>query len=145
MIMHDPNCGELSWQKSSDDYTHQSIARQHVGPMSIYCDGVGCHVLCLRLGILHCGSTMVKIPLLQAGTVFIWPQLFKSDVLPQLTNTWSGWPVAIKDDWGMLGKALGKYGPQPTTREKLLTKLQIQWAQTSQQTIHKLFRSMRKR
>ena len=35
-------------------------------------------------------------------------------------------PVAIKDDWGMLGKALGKDGPQRTTREKLLTKLQIQ-------------------
>ena len=33
--------------------------------------------------------------------------------------------VAIKDDWGMSGKALAKVEPHPT-RGKLLTKLQIQ-------------------
>ena len=43
----------------------------------------------------------------------------------------------------MLGRALAKMKPHPTTREKLLTKLQIQWAQISQQVIQKLFRSLR--
>ena len=86
-----------------------------------------------------CGSTLVKV-----GTVvIIWPQLFKSDVKPQQTNTWSGWPVVIKDDWGMLGRALAKVKPRPTIREILLTKLQIQWAQIGQQAIQNLFRSMR--
>ena len=32
-----------------------------------------------------CGSTLVKVPLLQAGTVVIWPQMFKSDVKPKQT------------------------------------------------------------
>ena len=27
-----------------------------------------------------CGSTLAKVPLLQAGTVAIWPQMFKTDV-----------------------------------------------------------------
>ena len=43
----------------------------------------------------------------------------------------------------MLGRALAKVEPHPTTTEKLLTKLQIQWAQISQQVIQKLFRSLR--
>ena len=30
-----------------------------------------------------CGSTLVKVPLLQAGTVAIWPQMFKSYVKPK--------------------------------------------------------------
>ena len=64
------------------------------------------------------GSTLVKIPLLQAGTVVIWPQLFTSDVKPQQTDTWGSWAVAIKDDLGMLGRTLAKVEPQPTTREK---------------------------
>ena len=34
--------------------------------------------------------------------------------------------LSFKDDWGMLGRALAKVEPHPTTREKLLTKLQIQ-------------------
>ena len=33
-----------------------------------------------------CGSTLVKIPLLQADTVVIWPQMFKSDIKPKQTN-----------------------------------------------------------
>ena len=33
-----------------------------------------------------CGSTLVKVPLLQAGTVAIWPQMFQSDVKPKQTN-----------------------------------------------------------
>ena len=33
------------------DVPHQWIAQRQVGPVSVYCDGVGCHVLCLRHGI----------------------------------------------------------------------------------------------
>ena len=33
------------------DVPHQWIAQRQVGPMSVYCDGVGCHVLCLWHGI----------------------------------------------------------------------------------------------
>ena len=34
-----------------------------------------------------CGSTLVKEPLLQAGTIVILPQMFKSNVKPQQTKT----------------------------------------------------------
>ena len=44
---------------------------------------------CVRgLSFLFC-NTLVKVPLLQAGTVVIWTQMFKSDVYyykPQQTN-----------------------------------------------------------
>ena len=30
---------------------HQWIAQRQVGPVSVYCDGLGCHVLCLPHGI----------------------------------------------------------------------------------------------
>ena len=63
------------------DVPHQWIAQRQVGPASVYCDGVGCHVLCLRHDISVCGSTLVKVPLLQAGTVAIWPQMFQSVVI----------------------------------------------------------------
>ena len=33
------------------DFPHQLIAQRQVGAVSVYCDGVGCHVLCLRHGI----------------------------------------------------------------------------------------------
>ena len=33
------------------DVPHQWIAQRQVGPVSVYCDCVGCHVLCLRHGI----------------------------------------------------------------------------------------------
>ena len=33
------------------DVPHQWIAQWQVGPMSVYCDGLWCHVLCLRHGI----------------------------------------------------------------------------------------------
>ena len=32
------------------DVPHQLITQRQVGPVSVSCDGVGCHVLCLR----HC-------------------------------------------------------------------------------------------
>ena len=35
----------------SCDVPHKWIAQRQVGPVSVYCDGVGCHVLCLRHGI----------------------------------------------------------------------------------------------
>ena len=34
------------------DVPHQWIAQQQVGPVSVYCNGMGCHVLCLW----HCTS-----------------------------------------------------------------------------------------
>ena len=33
------------------DVPHRWIAQRQVGSISVYCDGVGCHVLCLRHGI----------------------------------------------------------------------------------------------
>ena len=33
------------------DVPHQWIAQRQVGPVSVYSDGVRCHVLCLRHGI----------------------------------------------------------------------------------------------
>ena len=45
------------------DVPYQWITQRQVGPVSVYCDGVGCLVLC--------GSTLVKVPLLQAGTVVL--------------------------------------------------------------------------
>ena len=33
------------------DVPHRWIVQRQVGPVSIYCDGVGCRVLCLRHGI----------------------------------------------------------------------------------------------
>ena len=105
------------------DVPHQWIAQRQVGPVSVYCDRVVCHVLCILWwdmvscpvsvhceglgydvlclyttvagwGVMSCvcgmtflcGSTLVKVPLLQAGTVVIWPQMFKSDVKPKQTN-----------------------------------------------------------
>ena len=53
------------------DVPHQWIAQRQVGPLSVYCDGFGCHVLCLRHVIPVRGTTLVKVPLLQVGTVVI--------------------------------------------------------------------------
>ena len=53
------------------DVPHKWIAQQQVGPVSVYCVGMGCHVLCLRHGISvwqHIG------------------QMFKSDVKPKQKN-----------------------------------------------------------
>ena len=38
---------------------------------------------CICGVVFLCGSTLVKVQLLQAGTVVIWPQMFKSDVKPK--------------------------------------------------------------
>ena len=45
------------------DVPQQYIAQRQVDPVSVYYDGMGCHVLC--------GSTLVTVPLQQAGTVAI--------------------------------------------------------------------------
>ena len=62
------------------DVPHQWIAQRQVGPVSVYCDRLGCRVLCLRHGISvwqHIG---------QSTTATIWPQMFQSDVKPKQTN-----------------------------------------------------------
>ena len=33
------------------DVPHRWIAQRQIGPVYVYCDGMGCHVLCLRHGI----------------------------------------------------------------------------------------------
>ena len=54
--------GRISWSDQTQDFKmgscafqcdipHQRIAQQQVGPVSVYCDGMGCYVLCLRHGI----------------------------------------------------------------------------------------------
>ena len=66
------------------DVTHQWIAQPQVDPVSLYCDGVGCHVMCLWHGISvwqHIGHSTNA-----TGTVAIWPQMFKSDIKPKQTN-----------------------------------------------------------
>ena len=65
------------------------------------CDGVGCHVLCLRHGIpvtgwgvmswvcgmaFLCGITLVKVLLQQTGTVVIWPQMLLNNFKPYQTK-----------------------------------------------------------
>ena len=63
------------------DVPHQWIAQRQVGPVSVYCDGWG-FMSCVCGMVFLCGSTLVKVPLLQtaAGTDVIGPQMFKSDV-----------------------------------------------------------------
>ena len=44
------------------DVPHQWIAQRQVSPVSVYCEGVGCHVLCLRHGIpvwQHIGQSTI--------------------------------------------------------------------------------------
>ena len=54
--------GRISWSRLTQDIKmgscvfhcdvpHQWIAQRQVGPVSVYCDGVECRVLCLRHGI----------------------------------------------------------------------------------------------
>ena len=47
-LTQDINMGSCVFQC---DVPHQWIAQRQVGPVSVYCDGVGCRVLCLRHGI----------------------------------------------------------------------------------------------
>ena len=52
------------------DVPHQWIAQRQVGPVSVYCDGWGV-VPCVCGMAFLCDITLVKVPLLQAGTVVI--------------------------------------------------------------------------
>ena len=47
-MIHDITMGSCVFRC---DVQHQWIAQQLVSHVSVYCDGVGCHVLCLRHGI----------------------------------------------------------------------------------------------
>ena len=49
------------------DVPHQWIAQRQVGPVYVYCDGVGV-MSCVCGMAFQCGSTLVKVQL-QAGTV----------------------------------------------------------------------------
>ena len=66
------------------DFPHQWIAQWQVVSLSVYCDGAA----------FLCSSTLLKVPLLQAGTVAIWPQMFKSEVKPHPTNK----QIALPED-----------------------------------------------
>ena len=42
------------------DVPYQCIAQRQIGSVSVYCDGVGCHVMCLRHGfpvLQHIGGS----------------------------------------------------------------------------------------
>ena len=54
-LIQDIKMGSCAFQC---DVPHQLIARRQVGPVSVYCDWVGCHVLCLYTvigwGVMSC-------------------------------------------------------------------------------------------
>ena len=52
------------------DVPHQWIAQRQDGPVSVYRDGLGVMSCVCGMAFL-CGSTLVKVPLLQTGTVVI--------------------------------------------------------------------------
>ena len=52
------------------DVPHQCIAQRQVGPVSVYCDGVGAMSCVCGMAFL-CGSTLVNVPLLQAVPVVV--------------------------------------------------------------------------
>ena len=67
------------------DVPHQWISLRQVSPVSVYCNGVGCRVLCLRHGIpvrQHIGQSTTAT----SRHHTIWPQMCQSDVKPQQTN-----------------------------------------------------------
>ena len=61
------------WRSTLMDST--ATGRPHVYTVT----GWGVMPCLCRMAFL-CGSTLVKVPLLQVGTIMIWPQMFKSDV-----------------------------------------------------------------
>ena len=57
-LTQDIQMGSCVWQCH---VPHQWIAQREVGPVFVYCDGVGCHVLCLWHGISvwqHIGQSL---------------------------------------------------------------------------------------
>ena len=54
------------------DVPHQLVAQRQVSPVSIYCDGWGVMPLVCGMTLSFlCRSTLVKVQLLQAGTIVI--------------------------------------------------------------------------
>ena len=67
--------------------THQLIAQRQVGPVSVYCDGVGCHVRCERHGISvwqHIGQSTTATSMHRRDMTT--KLMFQSDVKPKQTN-----------------------------------------------------------
>ena len=110
------------------DVPHQWLAQRQGGPVCVYCDGLGCHVLCLYTVMgwsvmscvcgmaFLCGSTLVNVPLLQAGTIAMWPQMFKSDVKPGLFLSILGkchfFSIGkLSAKWSSIGKIIDKIYP----------------------------------
>ena len=63
------------------DVPHKWIAQRQVGSVSVYCDGVGCHVLCLQHGISvgqHIGQSKTATSRHR--------RVMTSDVKPKQTN-----------------------------------------------------------
>ena len=76
------------------DVPHKWIAQQQVA-LCLYTVTEWGVMSCVCGMTFLCGSTLVKVPLLQAGTVAIWPQMFKSDVEPKQTKqtNYLMWPI----------------------------------------------------
>ena len=70
----------------------QKLGRKYTVPAEswtrdLWCANPGGDVMFCVCGMAFlCGSTLVTVPLLQAGTIEIWPQMFKSNVKPQQTE-----------------------------------------------------------
>ena len=83
--------GRISWSSLTEDIImcscviqcdvpHQWIAQWQVGPVSVYCDRTEWGVVSCVCGMAFlCGSISVKVPLLQEGTIAIWPHILKND------------------------------------------------------------------
>ena len=76
------------------DVPHKWIAQRQVA-LCLYTVTKWGVMSCVYGMTFLCGSTLVKVPLLQAGTVAIWPQMFKSDVEPKQTKqtNYLMWPI----------------------------------------------------
>ena len=68
--------------------------------LSVYYNAVWCHA-CIYNMVFQCGSTTVKVALLQAGTVTIWPQMFMKIYLYIYIVAGRGevWVVCILSSW----------------------------------------------
>ena len=68
-MIHDITMGSCVFRC---DVQHQWIAQRLVGRVSVYCDGVGWGVMSGVCGMAFmCGKALVKVSLLQAGTVLL--------------------------------------------------------------------------
>ena len=94
-LTQDIKMGSCLFQR---DIPHQFIARQ-VGPESVYCDVVGCHVLCLYIvtgwgvvpwicilwqGVVSCPVCCMTF---LCVSILIWSQMFTNDIKPKTKTT----------------------------------------------------------